>query len=267
MDKDSTLATIVIPVYRPFLNEYELLSVNQCHEILGRKYPIVFVTPDNMDTDFLKRMYLHSGIINFSAKYFRDIPSYNRLMLSPEFYNKFIDSEYILIYQTDAYVFSDQLENWCRRDFDYIGAPWLPKEKYNTALYRSFYGIKSVINNMTLKQRDHKWLYYKVGNGGFSLRKVSSHIAICSAENDILQLFRRNSSDHRFNEDIFWSTEVNKCQNRIKFSYPDYKEAFRFSFDMAPEVAYKINNTNLPFGCHGWYKSPMLDFWKHIIPV
>lgn len=51
----------------------------------------------------------------------------------------------------------------------------------------------------------------------------------------------------------------------MNFTYPDYMEALQFSFDKYPSLCYKLNNNQLPFGCHSWYKRRMKDFWFPII--
>ena len=65
----------------------------------------------------------------FNDTYFESIYGYNQLMLNVEFYEAF-SKKYILIYQTDAFIFKDDLNYWCEKDYDYIGAPWIrSKEK------------------------------------------------------------------------------------------------------------------------------------------
>lgn len=83
-------------------------------------------------------------IVPFPDTYFKGIAGYNRLMMSPEFYETFAQWEYILIYQTDAWVFSDRLSEWCSKGYDYIGAPWIPKPKYRKLYYRIFNFLKRV---------------------------------------------------------------------------------------------------------------------------
>ncbi|MEW6718188.1 MAG: DUF5672 family protein [Chloroflexota bacterium] len=86
--------------------------------------------------------------VRFEDRYFSTIASYSKLLLSPKFYAAFINFNYILIYQLDCLVFSDQLEEWCGAGYDYIGAP-LFRDKANPAKGFS-----------------------RVGNGGLSLRRV-----------------------------------------------------------------------------------------------
>ncbi len=43
-------------------------------------------------------------------------------MMDNTFYKQFLNYEYILIYQLDAFVFKDEL-NYCSQGIDYVGAP------------------------------------------------------------------------------------------------------------------------------------------------
>lgn len=72
--------------------------------------------------------------------------TYNDMFLTEWFWNK-IDSENILIYQQDSFLFREGIEEFY--EYDYIGAPWLPKQTDNSV---------------------------GVGNGGFSFRKKSKLI-------------------------------------------------------------------------------------------
>ena len=69
--------------------------------------------------------------------------TYNNMLLSKWFWNK-LDSENLLIYQQDSFLFREGIEEFY--EYDYIGAPWLKEQTDNL---------------------------YGVGNGGFSFRKKS----------------------------------------------------------------------------------------------
>ena len=103
----------------------------------------------------------------------------------------------------------------------------------------------------------------KSANGGLSLRKVNSHLKAVSQLQDTINRFLQHSGNHLFNEDVFFSIEVNK--HGIGFNYPSYQEALQFSFDKYPDLNYRLNNNRLPFGCHSWYKKRMKKFWFPII--
>src|SRR3546814_12069713 len=76
------------------------------------------------------------GVCSFDDGYFKDISSYNSLMMSSAFYQSFLEYKYILIHQTDAFVFNNELKEWCEKDFDYIGDPWLRNNEIGRASCR-----------------------------------------------------------------------------------------------------------------------------------
>jgi hypothetical protein len=254
--ENKILVKIVIPVYKNTTDEYELKSLQQCAKILS-SYPVVFVKPQHLNISALREILPQSEEISFADSYFEGINGYNRLMLSAMFYEHFSDCQYILIYQTDAYVFKDELETWCRRNYDYVGAPWILKPKYHRLHLYLFLRLKSFYYFLINRPFRKVIVGDKVGNGGFSLRKVSSHLRVCNAKRKKTDCFLKKSQKHsEFNEDVFWAT-----QNK-DFSYPTVKEALTFSIDDYPELCYQLNRSELPFGCHGWSKPDKLVFWK-----
>jgi len=251
------LVKVIIPLYSEQLSDLEIRSLNQVYTVL-KNYPIVVVKPVSLNISSLSQRYPNLLFESFDDRYFENISGYNKLMLSNEFYMRFIYTGYLLIYQLDAFVFRDELEYWCSKGYDYIGAPWLKAPIDSWPIF-------STINDLNyfyydnLNQRSKQSLYNKVGNGGFSLRKVESFFDASSLyEYDIIDFLKEKRS-HLFNEDVYWATEVRG------FSYPKVPEALRFSFDKYPKHCYKLAGKQLPFGCHGWYKRKMKRFWKPII--
>lgn len=107
-----TKAAVVIPVYKEELDEFEKISLAQARKILG-KYQFVFVAPEGKIFS-----YFESGdaIVHFPQQFFQSPQTYNRLLMSPLFYEPFLSFDYILIYQLDAFVFYDALEFFARSD-------------------------------------------------------------------------------------------------------------------------------------------------------
>jgi hypothetical protein len=246
--------TVVIPIYKTTLLNFEIQSLNRCVEILGQ-HSIVFVHPESLDVSTIN----FDGRISsekFPDHYFKSVFGYNRLMLTASFYERFSHSKFILIYQLDAYVFRDELLYWCSKDYDYIGAPWI------TTPNKGFKKVLSLFDSKKKKARSE--IFYKVGNGGFSLRKVSTHIANSKKMKLVIeQNLKRSEDDFRIMEDVFWSS-VPKFDP--SFLIPDYKEGLKFAFDRKPKLALKLNNNKLPFGCHGFEKPKVKNFWSQIIP-
>lgn len=257
------LVNVIIPIYKEKLDKYEEVSLKQACRIL-KDYPLTVIKPEGLDLHDLSIQYPLLTFENFDDHYFRGISGYNRLMMSEAFYQRFTDYKYILIYQLDAYVFKNELEEWCDKGYDYIGAPWLVRPIYSFPLLRLTSWIKKQYCSL-FHLPNSQITNFKVGNGGLSLRKVSSHLEAVSQLHDTIDEFLKHPGNHIFNEDVFFSVEVNK--QGMKFTYPSYQEALRFSFDKYPSLCYQLNNNQLPFGCHSWYKRRMKKFWfPFIIP-
>ena len=172
-----------------------------------------------------------------------EINGYNQLMVSPFFYEAFSGFQYLLIYQLDAFVFSDKLLTWCEKGFDYIGSPWLNIKWINRKeINRKLpFFTRSPFLFKLFKGKDGL-----VGNGGFSLRKIDSHIKFAKAYSVIFPSLQ-------FNEDIFWGKYI--AAKEISFKIPLLTEALSFSIENDPINAFTLLNYELPFGCHAPYKN------------
>ena len=165
---------IVIPYYHKNLTDLERVSWLQALKIFKR-YQIIAIVPDDMlASDYPQALGIKHEVV--PAAWMHSVQTYNQMMVEIEFYNRFLDYEYILIYQLDAFVFRDELQDFCQLGYDYIGAPWM-------------YGTKYL--------KDFKNGAWYVGNGGLSLRSVSASL-------DVLSKF--DTRDIRIPEDVFWAS-------------------------------------------------------------
>jgi len=246
---------IVIPVHRAQLTADERLSIAQCERVLGR-YTIRFVAPKAVRK---VEGFEHISVVHFEDAYFQSVASYNRLMLSKDFYECFAEYAYILIYQPDAFVFRDELLSWAQAGYTYLGAPWILKAKYRTwwgRLVLQLRGLRYHLRGIPFRPL---LLGDKTGNGGLSLRKTAEFIHTCKNEQATIQEYLEKSERwSEYNEDAFWAT-------RSDFRYPDVRTALRFAFDLYPEECLRQTSHALPFGCHGWCKAKAETFWRPII--
>ncbi|SDP94404.1 hypothetical protein SAMN05428975_3920 [Mucilaginibacter sp. OK268] len=259
-------AVVVIPVYKPELSEYERIALIQCQAVLS-KYNIVFAKPKSLEIDF-KIADVQFSTLSFDDHYFEDIHGYNRLMLSADFYESFGEYEYMLIYQLDAFVFTDQLDYWCSQAYDYIGAPWFavkdPSNIFDQLInqIKNYFYVRYNVKHKDGMPKIGKQLAGRVGNGGFSLRKTEVFIKYCIQYKSLIEHYC--SLRHAwFNEDIFWSIELNRKKQQLRI--PKLKKALKFAFETRPEKALEINKGQLPFGCHAWDKN--IDFWRPFFKV
>jgi hypothetical protein len=180
--------------------------------------------------------------------------------------------EFVLFYELDAFVFRDELDSWCDANYDYIGAPW-------------FEGFANCSSQSP---------FIGVGNGGFSLRKISSALRVLRSFSYVLRphellfgdgyydkfirekgapartwaellknlTFANNTfwrcNDFRWNEDLFWGVFVPR--SFPWFRVAPFEKARKFSVEYNPIQMYKLNNKHMPFGCHAWLRSDF-DFW------
>ena len=227
---------VVIPIYKEKLDDLEKISLAQVRKVL-KNYPIIFVAPEGKNFSYLEPGEM---LVQFHPQFFQRGGTYSRLLLSPFFYEPFLVFDYILIYQLDAFVFYDALEDFCRLGWDYIGAPW-PVSWGN------------VIGNKLPR----------VGNGGFSLRKVKTCYKLVTEtagwqnwENMLVDNFKNNISNQygvvSNSEDSFFA--YYGAIGKFDFHSAPVEVASLFAMEHYPYRCLKRLGGGLPFGCHGWTK-------------
>lgn len=251
-------AVVVIPIYKTNLDENEFLSLRRSVKVL-KDHPFAIACPEHLDITPLEKELetVNFEIKRFDDSYFKGIAGYNKLMLSEVFYNSFTDYEYMLICQTDVFVFNDKLDYWCDKGYDYIGAPWIASKQ--TELTKLF----QAINNSFKKKKKTTAHFFKVGNGGFSLRKINTMQRIVSGQKENIEYCLNNPNElsHHI-EDVYFSL-VAPTLTEVKI--PGYMEAVDFAMDRKPDIAYKLNGNKLPFASHRFYNRKVKEFWDPII--
>jgi hypothetical protein len=266
------LVAVVTPMStRATLSADEEISMRHLRHYLGR-YDRYLVAPEGLELDFPD-----FRIQRFHPKFFGSLRAHSWLILLPAFYKAFARYKYILIYHLDALAFSDQLEQWCATDIDYIGAPWMPCP-------------------------DLPWIKEPaVGNGGFALMKVESCLKVLYGRyrrhpTKIFRDFLARNADqfhalkwvqrtfyrlpavqradriwdavqrtevNTMNNDQFWSFEAMKY-------YPQFRVAsvemgLRFAFETIPARCFELAGRQLPFGCHAFAKYDRAFWEPHIL--
>ena len=149
--KSNNVIVIVIS-HKPELSDSELISLKQCHKILGN-YRIIYVCPSSLKLINYHEISADIEVLRIHDRWQSTYENFNKLKKNFWFYLKFINYDYILFYEPDAYVFKDELMDWCGQGYSFIGAPWV--ERQNNHL-----------------------IFNGVGNGGFSLRKTKDHLKV-----------------------------------------------------------------------------------------
>lgn len=237
---------VIIPVYKTTLSKTELMAVNQCLRIL-HNYPIIFIGPNNLDVTTYRNICGDKVVFNFKGfdqQYFDNIAGYNKLMLSPFFYKAFIQYRYILIHQTDAYVFKDELSYWCSMGYDFIGAPQTPHQNASGEMQflKGYAKFIALVNRLFKTNRQIS----NVGNGGFSLRKTRKTLIILRLLKSKIDNWGTNNEDGFFK---YWGNLLYPF-----FKLPPDNVALRFAIERSPAESLKQLAPGLPFGCHAFDK-------------
>lgn len=258
---------IVVPIYKAIPDTFETRSLQRCLEVFPGE-TIILVAPKHLQLQHYQELAKPFGRIleveYFHPVFFKSISGYNNLLLSKQFYQRFRAYEFMLIHQLDVWVFSNQLETWCSKNYDYVGAP-------------------SFSDDVTYDPAN-AW----IGNGGFSLRKIDSFLRMFDDERwfahyanhskhhahqkvkgwienqllrmqaTILKLGWTIAAKRINHEDYIWS-------HAPGWKIPNYAEAITFSFEKFPSKLYQETHQQLPFGCHAWQKYEYETFWKQFL--
>ncbi|MBR7105010.1 MAG: hypothetical protein IKC65_08700 [Lentisphaeria bacterium] len=262
---------IVIPFYSPEMKPEERASLVQASRVFADKRDIVFAVPRTLDCRAYLDIIPRAQVQRFDDAFFTSVSSYSSLLLTQGFYRRFETYDFMLIYQLDGWVFRDSLDDWCRRGYEYVGAPFWMKD-----------GKKDIP---------------VVGNGGVSLRNIAAMLRVLSFPEKrmfppgLLLRFCRNSaaaghyiralvpllrlagilpnSRGRYLEKVrrkildqedvvFYFLSQAFTPDGLRM--PDLEEAALFALDATPRTFFR----ELPVFCHAWMKNDP-EFWKKYI--
>jgi len=265
---------IMVPLPTPSLSADDEISLRHLRAHLDH-YDKYLLIPRGMEMEI-------PGFdrVELEHKHFGSAANHNRMLYSTGFWQRFADYEYVLMYHLDALVFSDQLQEWCDKGYDFIGAPFIHCD-------------------------DSPWVRVeRVGNGGFALYRVPSVLKVLwnryqqrpskyfedhfwkwiEFQKKLLKPFRaavpqwlrgpltdplRNTVkrlDHieanEVNNDGFWADEAKRYLPEFKLA--PLEEGLRFAFEVAPRLCLERNRGRMPFGCHAWARYDRA-FWEERI--
>jgi hypothetical protein len=253
---------VVVPLISAGLTADEELSVASLRRhAVG--IPVFLVVPDDL---VLKFDHVGFAVVRVPRAAMASIAAYNRMMLTPWFYQLFAGYRHILLYQLDCLMLRSDIATWCKAELSYVGAPWFGK--------RAPDDLKAV------------------GNGGFSLRRIDHMLAVLESDrfspwprvaqqrrhfssfkhlkllvgglmkarktHDGSPLAQRFAGCFQRPEDEFWSQYAPfflEC-----YRLPTPRRALSFAFEARPRTAYEMTDGSLPVGCHAWSRMDR-QFW------
>ena len=225
---------IVVPVYNEVPNELEKLSLKQLDIIVKDDIEICLVGPNRINFSSYVELFNNNKPkhTNFDDKYFESNKSYSQLCLSYDFYKRFDDYEYMLIYQTDCWIFRNEIKKFCEMGYDYIGGP----------IYSPGSRWPSFKNSMRPV----------VGNGGLSLRKISMMLKLTDPNGYLYNKYKDEWNSVEY-EDMFICDVL---AHDIYINIPDYRIAEQFSIDTLPLHMNKLN----PMAAHRVFA--LYQYWN-----
>ncbi len=253
---------IVIPVHKSEPSYYELISFEQAYRMF-HKFPIYLVAPEGLSLQKYQEIIPYINVKYLPACCLSSLLNYNKLKLSQYFYRLFAGYKYLVTYELDAFAFKNDLQLWCNKGYDYIGAPWF--EGYNECPSDNLMGVGNSGFSLRAVSAMQKGIsmvdYYdptKPGNYHTNVwRKLRFWLArLLPIENVYLQ------DADLLNED--WVIAELIAKHTPGFRLAPIQEAMQFSFEVKPEALFELNNHQLPTGCHAWWRYN-LPFWKPFI--
>ena len=233
---------VAIPVYKTVPCRVELLSLFRLKQLQVQN--VVLVGPDGLDIGVYRKVWPGIPFERFGKHCFSGIDSYNALMLSGEFYERFSGGyEWLLIHQLDAFLFSGGIDYFCDLPYDYFGSPW-----------RGGQLLFPGTNNAKMLKVFGKRVY--VGNGGLSLRRIGATL-------ELLKRRRKSALNWRQNEDGFFSY-WGSCDKVFHSCTPEV--ASLFAFEAEADYWYGVNQC-LPLGCHAFEKNVSFFYDSVLVPM
>jgi hypothetical protein len=235
---------VLVPIYQAQLSELEHFSLRHSLAKLQPGRPVRFIGPEDLDFSRYAADFPGVPFLPFDREAFASVQGYSRLLTSRAFYQRFAHYEFVLILQTDAILLKDELDVWCGRPYDYVGAPW-------PDAIEMFINLGKFEGAFGRKIRSH------AGNGGLSLRRIKKCIGLLDEFPEAVEFFQRTGS----NEDLFFGVLGSAS---LDFVIPNEFTAATFSLELKPEYYHGINGQRAPMGGHAWWRyNPA--FWLDLL--
>jgi hypothetical protein len=179
-------------------------------------------------------------------------------MIASTIYDALGGYSHLLVHEPDALVLRDELDHWCGRPFDYVGAPWFEgfaEPKPDSVLIGvgnfglSLLRLKAVRSVLASRAR---WYPFAVsmkdvikgllGSRG-RLHRGWQGLGVGGQLRGASRLYDGHC-------DVFWSLFVPNLFPSFKIA--PIAEALRFSWEVWPSRCFELCNGQLPFGFHAW---------------
>ncbi|MDU9002824.1 DUF5672 family protein [Sedimentitalea todarodis] len=257
--------SIIIPIYRPLSPaEFDLVRHNLR---MLRGFPAVLIGGHGQFA-LLSELRDALGaaddaeitVETFEDRCFRDVSGYNSLLSEPDFYERFVSSDYILICQHDAIILKPTLREWLGKGYAFVGSPMF--EGYGEPR-RPLQFLQTLNGGLSLRHIPSTLSVFR--NAVFLPRslgiRVAGKVGIISAVNWALSLIGTQRVVVRrkvLNEDVLWTRDIAAAFPMYRIPSPEI--AASFAFEVCPADLFARTGRQLPFGCHAFERYDP-DFW------
>ena len=170
----------------------------------------------------INRSYFFKGLKIIKIEPLKSLKDYNHFIIYK--LHKYVTSSHILLVQWDGFIINEKKWEDKFLDYDYIGAPFIPRAKnFNYS-------------------RDKFGNFYSIGNGGFSLRSLNLLRAASKYK------LRDDKSSTHNHEDGFFSVYHRKFLESKGLKWAPFSLAKKFAIETP--LSFK-DFFDLPFGFHG----------------
>ena len=198
------------------------------------------------------------------------------MLWSKSFYERFVEYDYLLICQLDAWIFKDELEHWVSKNYDYIGAPvfegFEKNENYQYSLFlNGGLSLRNIASSLKIIKRVKplKYLHRLLVLLSFkNVKSIAGFLKIAG----LLKFLRIKNTEYLRsllggtgldNEDLKWCWAA---ETFTDFTKPIPEIAMEFAFEYHPSFLYEKTGHKLPFGAHAWEKYEQ-SFWQQFIII
>jgi hypothetical protein len=258
------IVTVVIPTHLPEPTLLNQISLAQTLKVLGQ-HPITFVVPEGLDTRWYEEFCRGKAEISFERFSWEGHREFSRLMLSPDFYDRFLSYRYILICHLDAFVFKNDLDAWCERGYDYVGSV-IYDRGWESGLPVS--RRKNLVNAFLRRSLGIQRTEY-FANGGFALKNVRTFYKLTKKFRRYVDFYRSLAKirGRGFLEDIFVIRHLPRLSR--SFALAPRADAMKFGAEYVDyqvrDLPFDVADTDsLPFGIHGWIQF-QAAYWRPVI--
>ena len=234
---------IIIPVYNKNPKFLEEISILNTIKLYSNKYDIYIIYSENLDISYYTKRFYDVKFVKIDNDIWDNTyEGYNKMCLNGDFYSAFLDYKYMFLVQTDAHIFSSDLNKWLEMNYDYYGGP---------SLITNDIPVWNNLHNEFLYKLVEEKKYYNY-NGGLCIRNINKFMHI---SNLLPLLYYEYDS-----EDIIFST-INAITNNNIINYCPYEKVKLFSNDY--DISLTNEEINNLFGCHNIHRVySMVDYDK-----